>query len=151
MVQIKKQLPGLLIVGTLLFSACKSDNLSPTLAADHIAIQAGSSVQTTVGLTASADTVNVSICPANASCFAPNSASIVLRLSRGTKSQSVKLFAWIPNYTRRPASLSGLTDSTGIELDGQRYKVILRDGRLNTDSGSETLQKGVAIVQVSKL
>lgn len=151
MVQFTKQLSGLLIVGTVLFAACKSDNPSPALAADHIAIQAGSSVLTSVGLIAIADSVNVSICPANANCFAPNSASIVLRLSKGTQSRSVKLFAWIPNYTRRPASVSGLTDSTGVELDGQRYKVILRDGRLSNSSGSETLQKGIAIVQVSQL
>ena len=151
MIPFIKQLSGLFIAGTIFFSGCKSSDPSPELAADHIAIRAGTSVQTSVGLTVRADTVNVSICPANASCFAPNNASVVLNLSKGAQSQLVKLFAWIPNYTRRPTSLSGLTDSTSVEFGGQRYKVILRDGKLTDNSGFEGSVKGTAIVQVSPL
>ena len=149
MIPFAKQLSGLLIVGTVLFSACKSSNVPPELPSDYIVLQSGVLLPTSVGLTAIADSVWVSICPANASCFAPNSAGLVLRLSKGTQSQSVKLFAWIPNYTRRLASPSGFTDSTSVELDGQRYKVILRNGRYATASGSENRPE--AIVQVSPI
>jgi hypothetical protein len=151
MLHFTKQLSGLLIVGTILFFACRSSSISPDLPPDYIAIQAGASVQTSAGPTASADSVSVSICPENANCFAPNSATVVLRLSKGAQSQPVKLFAWIPNYNRRLVVPTGLTDSTSVELEGQRYKVILRDGKLLTNSGIESLTKGTAIVQVSKL
>ncbi len=151
MFNFTKALSGLLIVGTAFFAACHSGDTVPRekLPADHLALQAGTSIQTSTGLNIRADSVRVSICPPNADCFAPDNASVLLHLSKASQSQSVRLFAWIPNYTRISTYPSKYTDSTSINFSGQRYKVILRDGRYNASSSSESSQE--VIVQVSPI
>lgn len=134
---------GFIMAGTTLFWACQSAEVLP---ANNIAVQAGQSISTASGIVVTADSVNVSICPANASCFAPNNASATLRLAKGSQRYSVRLFAWIPNYNRRTNTT---LDSTGIDIEGQRYKVILRDGRYVGSSTNKTGQQ--AIIEVSLL
>lgn len=149
MIPLIKLLSGLLIAGSIFFYACQSSNVSSEFPPDYIVLRSGILIPTSIGVTAIADSVWVSICPADANCFAPNNATISLRLSKGTQSHSIRLFAWIPNYSRRPTYVSGLTDSTSVELGGQRFKVILRDGRYATATGSENRPE--AIVQVSPM
>lgn len=149
MIQLTKTLSGILIAVSIVFYACRSSNISPELPPDYIVLRPGILIPTSVGVTAIADSISVSICPADAYCFAPNNATISLRLSKGTQSHSMRLFAWIPNYSRRPTYVSGPTDSTTIELGGQRYKVILRDGRYATTTGSENRPE--AVIQVSPM
>ncbi|NEU66699.1 hypothetical protein [Spirosoma agri] len=151
MVDFTKLLTGILIAGAASFSACRSSETTPQeeLPADYLALKTGSSVQTSTGLAVRADSVTVSICPDNANCFAPNSAGVVLRLSKASQSQSVRLFAWIPNYTRRPNGSQVFTDSAGVDFSGQRYKVILRNGHYSDRSNPE--RSSEVIVQVSPI
>ncbi len=149
MVHFIKSLIGFLIIGSVLLAACDPSQVLPT---DHVVLRTGISLQTPAGITLKADSVSVSICPENVSCFAPNNASLRLNLSKGAQSTSVRLFSWIPNYgVRRPVHFSDITDSASVELEGQRYKVILRDGRYLKDDNSSLPRTGEVVVQVAPL
>ena len=144
---IKSAFAALFIVAGCLYG-CQLNEVVPELPLDHIAIRSGESVVTSAGITVTADSVNVSICPKGSACFAPNSTSARFRLSKNAQSRSVRLWAFIPNYARRQ-SVNPPADSASVEFDGQRYKVILRDGGYRR--GSENTALPEAIIQVSRL
>lgn len=125
---------------------CQPNPIVPELPPDHIVLRAGVLVPTQAGPAVIADSVNVSVCPPNADCFVQDNASVFLRLTKGSESKSVRLFAFIPNYVRRNRNV---TDSLGVSLGGQTYKVILRDGQI-IDNASSTPVRQV-VVQVSRL
>ena len=134
----------LLAIGFLY--ACQPNPIVPELPPDHIVVRAGVLVPTRAGPAVIADSVNVSICPPNAACLIANNASVLLRLTNGSESKSVRLFAFIPNYVRKNSTAA---DSLGVSFGGQTYKVILRDGQV-IDKSSNTPVKQ-AIIQVSRL
>lgn len=138
-----------IVFGTLcgLF-ACQSNPVVPALPPDHVALIRSESVTASDGITVTADSVNVSVCPANANCFAPNNVSVKLQLSKNAQSRTVRLWAFIPNYTRRPGGNTPV-DSVAVEFGGQPYKVILRDGGFR--KGAENVDLPEAVVQVSRL
>ena len=141
-----KSVPGSVLFVVFYLNACQPNAVVPALPPDHVALVTGESVSTPAGITVHADSVNVSICPPNAACFAPNSTGGTLRLSKGSQSRSVRLFSWIPNYKRQSTSTA---DSVSVEFDGQRYKVILRDGDYRKGPESTVLPE--AVIQVSRL
>lgn len=128
--------------------ACQSNPVVPPLPPDHVALIRSESVTASDGITVTADSVNVSVCPPNANCFAPNNASVKLQLSKNAQSRTVRLWAFIPNYTRR-TSANAPIDSVSVEFGGQQYKVILRDGAFR--KGTENTSLPEAVVQVSRL
>lgn len=134
----------LLVIGFLY--ACQPNPVVPELPPDHIVLRAGVLVPTQAGPAVIADSVNVSICPPNADCLVQDNASVFLRLTKGSESKSVILFAFIPNYVRRN---SAAADSLGLSLDGQTYKVILRDGQVIDRSSNTPIRQ--VIIQVSRL
>ena len=126
--------------------ACQPNPIVPELPPDHIVLRAGVLVPTQAGPAVIADSVNVSVCPPNADCFVQDNASVFLRLTKGSESKSVRLFAFIPNYVRRNRNVA---DSLGVSLGGQTYKVILRDGQAIDNSSSTPVRQ--VVVQVSRL
>lgn len=138
---------GCLFVAVTLFGACQPNPVVPAIPPDHVALISNESVVTPAGITVTADSVNVSICPANANCFAPDNASVKLQLSRNARTQSVRLWAFIPNYKRITTANTPL-DSAVVAFDGQQYKVILRDGGFR--KGPEQVNLPEVVVQVSR-
>lgn len=139
---------GCVFVVICLFCACQPNPLVPAIPPDHVALISRESITTTAGITVLADSVNVSICPSNANCFAPNSASVKLQLSKNAQTQSVYLWTFIPNY-KRMSSINPPADSVTVAFEGQQYKVILRDGGFR--KGPENANLPEAVVQVSRL
>ncbi|MEZ0539915.1 hypothetical protein [Fibrella arboris] len=125
--------------------ACKQDASVPPLPAGYVEIQTGKPVLTSSNLTVIADTIRVSICPKPAACFAPDNVSASLRLVRDRESQSVRLFAFFDSQGRRDVSSS---DSTGVRLGGQLYKVILSGQYIGE---TEQSRLGRAILQLAPL
>ena len=146
MIHFTKRLSGLLIAGILFVTACKSNDTVP-LPENYYALIAGQSVNATMGIVVTADTVNVSICPPGAACLVANNAGAVIRLSKASQNHSVKLWAYIPNYNRHPGS--PFKDSTAVDFDGQLYKVILRNG--SQIDGPENSLRNQVVIQVSAL
>lgn len=134
----------LLAIGFLY--ACQPNPVVPELPADHVALRAGVLVPTQAGLAVIADSINVSLCPPNADCLVQDNASVFLRLTNGSESKSVRLFAFIPNYTRQNGAAA---DSSGVNIGGQTYKVILRDGQVIDKSSNTPIRQ--VIIQVSRL
>jgi hypothetical protein len=139
---------GLVMSALFGLYACQSNPVVPALPPDHVALISKESVTALDAITVTADSVNVSVCPANANCFAPNSTSVKLQLSKNAQSRTVRLWAFIPNYTRR-TSPNAPIDSVSVEFGGQQYKVILRDGGFR--KGAENVDLPEAVVQVSRL
>lgn len=139
---------GCLLITVCFLYACQPNAVVPALPPYHVALIARESVATSAGITLSADSVNVSICPTGSACFAPNSASVKLQLKKNAQSRSVRLWTFIPNYQRRP-SATPLSDSVSVEFDGQLYKVILRDGDYRKGPESTVLPE--VVIQVSRL
>lgn len=137
-----------LFTGACVFYACRPSTIGPELPPDYVAVRAGQSVVTQAGLTVVADTVSVTICPKDAYCIVANSARVKLTLTNDAQTRPVRLFTFIPNYTRR-TGFYGLSDSVSTSFGGQLYKVILRDGRYVPGPDNTTIPE--AIVQVSRL
>jgi outer membrane biogenesis lipoprotein LolB len=64
---------GLTALVVLFLCACQMNKAEPQLAlpTDQVLLQTNQTVQAIDGLMVRVDTVSVSICPKNASCFAP--------------------------------------------------------------------------------
>ncbi|MEZ0486428.1 hypothetical protein [Fibrella aquatica] len=117
-----KRPAAFLLAALTLIGACKSTEPIIPIPTDHIVLRQGQSTITSAGVTVFADTVNVFICPKDASCFAPDNLSASLRLVRNQETRSVRLFAWFGGSTRRNG---GISDSTSVLFGNRLYKVIL--------------------------
>lgn len=127
--------------------ACNPDPVIPALPADHYVLTRGTLFSTAAGIDVIADTINISICPPEAFCFAPDNVSASIRLIQNSETRSVRLFSWFGEYTRRDSPAIGLTDSTSVRFGSQLYKVILKARYITTGKD----KTGQAILQVAKL
>ncbi len=143
MVQIKKQLSGLLIVGSVLFAACKSNETTPN---DSVRLGLHQSARLGSEVVVRVDSIQDSRCPINVDCIWAGQAKVNLLLSKNKDSSTVRLVL-SPDVT---ASSVKRLDSTNVTLDSQSYKVILRE--VNPYPGtSANGQPPTAVVQVTKL
>lgn len=142
-----KHLVAFLLILLSLVYACKQQDVSglPPLPTGYVEVQTGKSILTPAGLTVTADTVYLSICPKTTDCFAPDNVFASLRVGRNQESQSVRLFAFFGIQSRRDGSLS---DSASVRLGGQLYKVILQGQYIGETDQSRL---GRAIIQVATL
>ena len=138
---------GCLFVLSAWLYACQSNPVLPDLPPDHYVLKEGVLFPATAEINIIADTVNLSICPIGAACFAPDNASASVRIIQDTQIRSVRLFTWFSDVISR-ATAPSANDSTSIQLDGQRYKVILK-ARYTTNN--EKGKTGQAILQFSRL
>lgn len=133
--------------------ACKSGDVLPDLPSDHYILTQGTLFPTKAGINVVTDTVNISICPYNADCFAPDNASASIRLIQNSETRSVRLFTFIEDgVKRRP--LASINDSTSVRFGNQLYKVILKARHTKARRDVNTFNEegaGQAILQVSKL
>lgn len=142
MLKSMKQLSGLLILGALLFSACKSSETTPS---DSISIGLHQSGRLGSDVVVRADSIEDSRCPLNATCIWAGQAKVKLLLSKNSDSTAVRL-----SLGADPGSMNKRPDSTTVSLKNETYKVILRE--VNPFPGSTTTTKPqTAVVQVSKL
>ncbi|RYF57280.1 MAG: hypothetical protein EOO39_35635 [Cytophagaceae bacterium] len=137
-----KQLSGLLILGALLFSACKSSETTPS---DSISIGLHQSGRLGSDVVVRADSIEDSRCPANATCIWAGQAKVKLLLSKNSDSTAVRL-----SLGADPGSTNKRPDSTTVSLRNETYKVILREVNPYPDL-NKIGQPQTAVVQVSKL
>jgi hypothetical protein len=116
MLNTMKRLSGFLIVGTLLFSACKSSETTPT---DSISLGLHQSGRLGSEVVVRVDSIQDSRCPPGGVCIWAGETKVKLLLSTSTDSSAVSLTLGVGNNTKR-------TDSTGVTLSNQPYKVVLR-------------------------
>ncbi|AUD05703.1 hypothetical protein CWM47_29990 [Spirosoma pollinicola] len=141
MLNSMKRLSGLLIVGTVLFSACKSSNTSPT---DSISLGLHQSGRLGSEIVVRVDSIQDSRCPLNVTCIWAGQAKVKFLLSKDTDSTAVRL-----SLGADPGSSNKRPDSTTVSLNSERYKVILRE--VNPYPGSTTTnQPQTTVVQVTK-
>ena len=137
-----KRLSGLLVIGALLFSACKSSDTSPS---DSISIGLHQSGRLGSDVVVRADSIQDSRCPLTVNCIWAGQAKVNLLVSKGTDSTTVHLSIGgnLDSTNKRP-------DSTTVSLKNEPYKVILR--AVNPyPRESFASQPKTAVVQVSKL
>ncbi len=137
-----KRLSGFLIVGTILFSACKSSETTPT---DSISLGLHQSGRLGSEIVVRVDSIQDSRCPTGVTCVWAGQAKVKLLLSKDTDSTSARLFLGPDpgNSNRRP-------DSTTVSLKSEMYKVILREVNPYPSSTIPS-QSQTAIVQVTKI
>ncbi|WP_240543666.1 hypothetical protein [Spirosoma foliorum] len=135
-----KWLSGFLIVGTTLFSACKSSETRP---ADLISVGLHQSARLASDVVVRVDSIQDSRCPPTYNCLVAGSARVKLLLSTTTDSSTVRLALGVYDNLKR-------LDSTGVSLNNQTYKVILRDVNPYPGTGKPG-QAQTATVQVTKL
>lgn len=142
MLKSLKQLSGLLILGALLFSACKSSETTPS---DSISVGLHQSGRLGSDVVVRADSIQDSRCPINAACIWAGQAKVNLLVSKNSDSTAVRL-----SLGAEPGSTNKRPDSTTVSLKNETYKVILRE--VNPYPGStSTTQPQTAVVQVTKL
>ncbi|MBC7572511.1 MAG: hypothetical protein H7319_22680 [Spirosoma sp.] len=123
--------------------ACKSGEATPT---DSIRLGTNQSGRLASGVIVRVDSIRDSRCPSDAVCIWEGNATISLLVSVPSDSTRVKLILG-PDPSKK---IAGNSDSMGIQLDNQAYKVILRD--VNPYPTTTNLsQAKTAVVQVSKL
>ncbi|GAB2589104.1 hypothetical protein [Spirosoma areae] len=139
MVPFTKKLSGLLILGTVVFSACKSPETTPT---DRVSVGLNQSARLGSDVVVQVDSIQDSRCPANVVCIWAGEAKVKLALSKNSDSKVVRLVLG--------ADVKARLDSTNVSLANQSYKVILRE--VNPYPGtSADGQPQMAVVQVTKL
>lgn len=142
MLHVMNYLSGLLIVGSLFFSACKSSDTTPS---DSISVGLYQSGRLGSAIVVRVDSIQDSRCPFNADCIWAGQAKVKLLLTKNSDSAVVRL-----SLGADPGSTNRRPDSTSVSLMNERYKVILRE--VNPYPGSlSTPQPQTAVVQVSKL
>ena len=129
------------------FAACRHDDPTPAVPDGYIELKAGTTVPVVDGISVVVDTAGVSYCPKNANCIIAGSAYASLRFIKDQSSQRVRLFNVVGRTVYRPNELNRM-DSTNVELDGQNYRVILRDQYLGEVDGQSA---GRPILLVSRL
>lgn len=129
------------------FAACRQDDPTPAVPDGYIELKAGTSVPVLDGISVVVDTASVAYCPKNYNCLIAGSAYASVRLVKAQSSQRVRLVHILGRTVYRPDELDRM-DSTGVELVGQSYKVILRDQHLDGEDGNA---QGRAILMVSRL
>ena len=138
-----KLLSGFLIVGTTLFSACKSYETTPS---DRVSLSLNQSARLGSDVTIRADSIQDSRCPTGALCIWAGQAKVKLLLATTSDSSIVRLTLG--------ADINGTSkqrpDSTGVTLNNATYKVILREvtpyPTLDAPGRAKT-----AVVQVTKI
>ncbi|WP_018620560.1 hypothetical protein [Spirosoma luteum] len=143
MVQLTKQLSGLLILGTLCFAACKSSDLAPT---NRISVGLNQSARLSSGVAVRVDSIQDSRCPTGGICIWAGQARVKLSLSKGSDSTTVGLIL-------EPGVMAGSPkrqDSTNVTLSSETYKVILKDVIPYSTTTNQNLPKS-AVVEVTKL
>lgn len=142
MLNSMKRLSGLLIVGTIFFSACKSSDTTPS---DSISLGLHQSGRLGSEVVVRVDSIQDSRCPLNVNCIWAGQAKVKLLLSKDTDSTAVRL-----SLGADPGSSNKRPDSTTVSLRSESFKVILRE--VNPYPGSTaTSQPQTAVVQVTKL
>ncbi|GAB4042793.1 hypothetical protein [Spirosoma litoris] len=133
-----KWLSGFLIVGTTLFSACKSSDATP-----YPSVSVGLHQSARIGTTVivRADSIQDSRCPTGLVCIWGGEAKVKLLLSTATDSSAVRL---------KLGAGANRTDSTTTVLDNTMYKVLLL-GVNPYPSYPSTNEAQTATVQLTKL
>ncbi|WP_461041993.1 hypothetical protein [Spirosoma harenae] len=142
MTQLTTKLSGLLFVGITIFSACKSNDTTPT---DQVSLGLHQSARLGSEVTVRADSIQDSRCPANVVCVWAGQAKVKLLLSKDQDSTIVRLALGAdpgPSNNKRP-------DSTSVTLSNQTYKVILREVNPYPGTTSDNRPQ-TAVVQVTK-
>ncbi|WP_097130655.1 hypothetical protein [Spirosoma fluviale] len=135
-----KRFSGFLIVGTILFSACKSNETTPTESISlglHQSGRLGSEVVVRV------DSIQDGRCPMDLNCIWAGQAKVKLLLSKGTDSKFARLLLGPDGSNKRP-------DSTTVSLKNERYKVILREINPYPSLANQGKPQ-TAVVQVTKI
>ena len=145
MVQLTKQLSGLLIVGTLSFAACQSSNVAPT-DSTSLSLRVNQSARLSSGVAVRVDSIQDSRCPEGVTCVWAGQARVKMMLSKDSDSTTVGLILE-PGVT---AGSPKRQDSTNVLLSSQRYKVILLDVKPNPNTTNQDLPK-TAVVEVTAL
>ncbi len=143
MIQLIKQLSGLLIVGITLVTACKSPEALPS---NSTSLTVHQSARLASGVMVRVDSIQDSRCPADVNCIWAGQAKVVMLLSADEDSSRVALIL-------DPAFSEGSKkrlDSTNVSLNKQAYKVILREVTPYPTTISQPKAQ-TAIVQVTKL
>lgn len=143
MKQYTKQLSGLLIIGSLFFSACKSTETVPTTS---VTLSLHQAARLSSGVAVRADSIQDSRCPTGVACIWAGQARVRLLLTKDQDSTTVGL-ALGPDikegYNKR-------LDSTSVVLSNESYKVILREVNPYPTTTNMAEPK-TALVQVTKL
>lgn len=140
MLESIKQLSGFLIVGILVFSACKSSETNPS---DSISVGLHQSARLGSGIAVRADSIQDGRCPTGVNCIWAGEAKVKLLLSNDKDSGTVRLTLGAGLNSKR-------LDSTNITLTNSAYKVILR-GVNPYPTSPATNEPQVAVVQVTKI
>lgn len=138
-----KWLSGFLIVGTTLFSSCKSSDSQPT---DLVSIGLHQSARLASEVIVRVDSIQDSRCPTGATCIWAGQAKVKMLLAKGADSSTVRLILGASLQT----DPTKRADSTNVTLSNQTYKVILRDV-YPYPTISNLAQPQAAVVQVTKL
>lgn len=138
-----KQLSGLLLVGTFVFSACSSSEPVPITS---VALGIRQSARLSSGVAVRVDSIQDSRCPTGATCIWAGQARVKLLLSKDSDSTSIGLaLGAAPG-----AGNNNRLDSTNVSLSSETYKVILRE--VNPYPSTTSIgQPQTAVVQVTKI
>ncbi|WP_020602133.1 hypothetical protein [Spirosoma spitsbergense] len=143
MVQLTKQLSGLLIVGTLCFAACKSSETVPT---NSVSLGMNQSARLSSGVAVRVDSIQDSRCPVGVTCVWAGQAKVKMLLSKDSDSTMVSLILEPGVMAGSPKRL----DSTNVSLSSETYKVILKDVNPYPTTTNQSLPKS-AVVEVTKV
>lgn len=140
MAQFTKQLSGLLIVGTILFAACKSSEVDPKYQlGQNESARLGSEVIVRV------DSIQDSRCPNDPgiNCITGGFASVRLSINKGNDLQQRRLYVG-PDGKRYGS------DSTTISFSNLTYRIVLKDVVPQPSLQNKSPDKE-AVLQISKL
>lgn len=137
-----KWFSGFLVVGTILFSACKSNETTPT---DSLSLGLHQSGRLGSDVVVRVDSIQDSRCPVNVVCVWAGQAKVNLSLKKDSDSTAVRL-----SLGADPGSTNKRPDSTTVSLKSETYKVILREVNPFPGTTSST-QPQTAVVQVTKI
>jgi hypothetical protein len=143
MVQLTKQLSGLLVVGTLCFAACKSSETVPT---NSVSLGMNQSARLSSGVAVRVDSIQDSRCPEGVTCIWAGQAKVKMLLSKDSDSTMVSLILEPGVMAGSPKRL----DSTNVSLSSETYKVILKDVNPYPTTTNQSLPKS-AVVEVTKV
>lgn len=137
-----KHLLQLLIIGTVVFSACRSNDAIPD---NQVSVRLHQSARLSSDVLVRVDSIWDSRCPNSTSfsCLTAGSVTVKLLVSKAVDSSAVRLTLGYYDRNKR-------LDSTQITLTNQAYKVILKGVTpYPTSFMPEPNQK--AVVEVSRL
>ncbi|MBN8826034.1 MULTISPECIES: hypothetical protein [unclassified Spirosoma] len=131
-----------LIIGTIVFSACQSND---TLPANQVSVRLHQSARLSSDIIVRVDSIWDGRCPNSTSfsCLTAGSVTVKLLLSKSVDSSAVRLTLGYYDKNNR-------LDSTKVTLSSQAYKVVLKDVTpYPTSFMPDPTQK--AIVEVARL